>query len=542
MKTLKYLTLLIFLGMSVGCYNDKGNYDYKDIEKVSITFSPNDFTVGVDSVVKFVYKQPLAESVSGTISVEAVRMKSGEKLSGDNLEYMWVSQYNEATKKRDTIYGATLDYTFPPKKPSKFSYNLIVRDPATTLEFYRDVIVSTQTPYLNSWFVLHGDDGDVKLGTIEMGADKTFITQDTYSEINGDNRFQNATDMIYSLTNGDPPYDMEGLEILSQDSVYSLSPFKMQIFNTNNFTVPTMVPPLKFVKGVTDNATTLSALITEDKKILHSGKKFCHFYVKMDTSDPRTVNYSADDCFIDANGIYTIWDAKQRCFHYYNARNNWYHIGTDRSKENEISKEKMTTIPDNVWENNELVSRSLVRFSVYADYNGTVAIMKDNSSGDLWAYNISYGGKRRSVGYAEKGDEPGTGAAVNVARYRLTGVPIDKESPFATSTAYSDQFFYGEGNKLYRYNYLSGDRQEIYSTDDKSDRITLLRFASPVYHNFDNKDHFNRLLGIAVSKSDNTYELHSVLMAKSGDVESISEYGPFGKIKQITFSLQMSVH
>lgn len=538
MKTLNYLTFLLFLAMGVGCYEDKGNYDYNDIDLVSITFTPNDFVLTSTNSAKFVYKQPLMDTLKGEISVEGVRFKNGDNKDSDDLEYSWVKV---AGGKKDTTYGRTLRYAFPPKKTSSFTYNLIVKDPKTTLELYREVIVSTQVPYLNSWFLLHGEAGDMKLGTIEMGEEKTFITQDAYFDVNGERQFQNATDMTYSLTNG--PFGVEGLSIIAPDEAFSISPFKMQILNKYEYIVPLETPRIVLRKLVTDSKSYCTCIITEDKKILHSGSQFLHFKVNIDPSDPRTAKYNADDCFIGENGAYTIWDAKQRCFHYYNAAMNQYRAGTDRTDEAKINLAKMITIPDNVWEKDELATRSVVRFSS-ADANDLMAIMKDDNDGRLWAYNISYAGDDKTL----KGDEPGTGISFKVGRYELTGVTIDKESPFATSTAFTDQFFYSVGNKLYRYNYMNGDRQEIYSTEDESDQITLMRFASPLYFalfnpaDYTKKDYYYRLLGISVCKSDNTYELHNVLLSKSGDKESSSVYGSFGKIKQILFSLQTRVY
>lgn len=528
MKIINYFIVLLFIGMSVGCYKDKGHYDYKEISSVIVTFSPSDYTTSSDSVLKFVYKQPLVDTLKGEISALAVRSKTGEEdLNSDDLEYFWVN----ISADKDTTYGPVLHYALPPKKTTKTRYNLVIRDPETTLKFYREVIVSTQVPYLNSWFLLHGNDGDMKIGTVEMGTEKTFITQDTYFEVNGVHRFQDATNLLYSTNCG--PQGAERLAILTPDSVFSIAPFQMKVDRTYDFIIPLVTPRMKILKGVSSYTIQFAGLVNDSEKLLHSGKEFLHFYTKLDAADPRTAKYKVADCFVDNNGRYTIWDEKQKCFHYYNATDNSYYIGTEREDEELINLAKMVTIPDAQWDEGELSNKSVVRFSA-ADGNSTVAIMKNNTSGQLWAYNIDYGGKSRGV---LKGDE-GSGMSFNVTRFELTGVAIEKESPFATSVTFANQFFYAEDNKLFIYNYMTGDRQIIYETDDIGDEITLMRFASPYYYPFNGKDHYSRLLGVAVHKSDNTYELHNILLAKSGDVESSSVYGSFERIKQIIFTLQ----
>lgn len=540
MKTVKYLGLLLLLVVCVGCYKDKGHYDYTKVDLVSFEFTPGDYITMSDNTLKFIFKQPLTDTIRGEIYVAGVRSNNEEEsINGEDLEYLWINLSGD----KDSTYGRTLHYALPPKETTNQRYNLVIRDPKTTLEFYREIVVATQVPYLNSWFLLHGIEGDRKLGTIEMGEEKIFITQDAYFEVNGERRFQNATDMIYNPRVG-PGRESERLEIFSPDSVFSVVPFRMKVDRTFDFIMPQFSPRLVLKKAVSAYTAQFCGIITEDAKLLHTGKEFLHFFAETDNADPRTANYSATDCHVDKDGTYTIWDAKQRCFHYYNSAMNQYYIGTDRADEDRINISRMTTIPDNAWQENELTERSVVRFSAVSGFS-TVAIMKNDNSGELWAYNIGYGGKGKSRGVlkATKGDDPGASFEIQVERYPLTGVNIDKESPFATSDAFPNQFMYAEGNKLYRYNYLSGDRQEIYFTEDESDEITLIRFASPyefilMNPDYTRQDHFNRLLGIAVRKSDNTHELHNILIARSGDVEKSSVYGSFEEIKQIIFTLQ----
>ena len=51
----------------VGCYDDKGNYDYKDINTIDgLTFMPTPITVEEGNTYRYEYRQPAREELKVT--------------------------------------------------------------------------------------------------------------------------------------------------------------------------------------------------------------------------------------------------------------------------------------------------------------------------------------------------------------------------------------------------------------------------------------------------------------------------------------------
>ena len=153
--------LLLALALT-GCYKDKGNYEYTlDTmnEILSVTFSP-----AVENKVIEV-QQPLTED--DTIRVVKAFVEQSLAKNLDNLEFYWCRSYvNEQGKAvKDTIRTRdSLVVKLPVGKPMSYDIFLEIYDTSTDLSHYSKFKISTRPLFKNSLFVLHGREGERKLG------------------------------------------------------------------------------------------------------------------------------------------------------------------------------------------------------------------------------------------------------------------------------------------------------------------------------------------------------------------------------------------
>ena len=148
-----------------GCYEDKGNYDYKKVNDLeSITFLPEP-TERTETSCNYRYRQPSLDTLRVTYTPVVTQSDvTGE----DNLEFQWITS-KTVNKKTvlDTLRSKELTLKFAPKKKTSYAPLFKVIDHSTGVEYYTKFNMNTVVPFVNSWFVLHGAQGDRKLGVVE---------------------------------------------------------------------------------------------------------------------------------------------------------------------------------------------------------------------------------------------------------------------------------------------------------------------------------------------------------------------------------------
>ena len=115
MKKIYILGIIAFI--LAGCYEDKGNYDYKKVnDLVSITFTPEP-TIAEYSY-NYKYRQPALDTLKVTYSPVITQ---SEVDGGSNLEYQWITwkTVNDETV-YDTVFSKDLLLKYPPKKSTKY--------------------------------------------------------------------------------------------------------------------------------------------------------------------------------------------------------------------------------------------------------------------------------------------------------------------------------------------------------------------------------------------------------------------------------------
>ena len=189
MKKLSHILLgmaVLGSGILAGCYDDKGNYDYRDINEMTVTVlaknqDGREMLIGEDGYCR--YKQP---SSTDTLWVTYTpEVKQSERNDESNLEYSWRIGYTKDNKYVvDTVSTKELTLTFPPQRTTAYSVVFSVTDLSTNLSFYQSLQITTVKPYINSWLVLNGAKGDRRISAVEEPDSSAYIfTADAYMDL-----------------------------------------------------------------------------------------------------------------------------------------------------------------------------------------------------------------------------------------------------------------------------------------------------------------------------------------------------------------------
>lgn len=131
------------------CYKDKGNYDYTDINKISITSAKDTFDVLTQDSLK------ISPELSSTISSEA------------DYEYEWVIYPAiSAPLTRKTISTAKELKVKITEIPGNYALILYVKDNKTRVEFQKRFYVRVQSAYNSGWMVLNEENGHEDISII----------------------------------------------------------------------------------------------------------------------------------------------------------------------------------------------------------------------------------------------------------------------------------------------------------------------------------------------------------------------------------------
>lgn len=491
MKNICLILILSFplLWGLAGCYDDQGNYDYKDINTVSFVMQP-------ESENGF-YRFKVRTTDYDTVFYPAVTqtLLKGE----DNLKYLWVVSYTEDGERVvDSVTTKELRLTFPGQKTKSYSVTFQLTDTTTNVSTYAALSMRTVDPYMESWMVLNGAEGQRRISAIENPDSLQCVyTENAWTDMGNKPRFQDAIGLIYAsnvLRDNNAP---ECLYVMTPDSLFALNPFAMQVKGTNKEFLPSLEwYPHKLWYGLDGGPDGgVSLLVDRDYNFYYTtfedeggfqpfGEGRCHADKLVMASERFTVY---------------IWDAVKKKFMYFVARN---------GKMGEVDDKEYD------WTDKEVVWMGLDNVSTVNENKGRVALaLVKDKAGDYWTYHFDDEGK--------------------VTRDSIGEFAMDAKTQFATSHAFEGQFFYTVGSKLYLYNVAGREAVELY---DAGAPITRLKFRiNEKSVSMSAKNYLMYYLGMVVDKGVEG-ELHEVVLSTAGDVEDIHVFTGFGPIQDICFT------
>ncbi|MFR3330603.1 MAG: PKD-like family lipoprotein [Odoribacter splanchnicus] len=167
MRQILYICMGIILLSIVSCYDDKGNYDYHDINEV--TFGD------IETVHKVLLNIDTLKINSG----DFVEMSHGDLTDTERFEYLWVVFSPSNSNVKDTISTDRILHYPVTLAPGSYNLYLKIRDRVTEVQWKKQFTVTVGTPYSRG-ILLIGEDtnGNADAQMISMAGIDTLIIKD----------------------------------------------------------------------------------------------------------------------------------------------------------------------------------------------------------------------------------------------------------------------------------------------------------------------------------------------------------------------------
>ncbi len=493
-----FMLAALLIGGLAGCYDDKGNYKYRDINEVTYKILPE----SEDGYYRF--KQPPMDTMYVDYTVD---LSQSQAANEENLEFLWLVSYSKDKKTvTDTITTRDLRLAFPPKKSSAFDIVFSLTDKQTNVSSYKELHIKTVYPYVNSWLVLNGDKENARISAVEDPDSLNYVfTEDAYTALGYKKRFEDITELVYAPAITENVSAPEWLYIVSPDSVWALFPFEMKVEKKQSDILPDIIVANKtevaYGLDGTPNSSGTVILVDENKRFYYSnfnnGKGvFQQPAVAKDLKDTYQVDLIAKSA---KSNYLCFWDDERKKFLYFSISGG----------------SEITLFPEeyNDWTGKEVVWMGTDNQDEEHKDGIAIAIVKDTKDQSYWTYRFST-------------EQTITGTPIGE-------LPINKDSQFATTSAFPDQFFYTVDSKVYLFNVASLETYELY---DAGSPITKMQFRITGEHQLTEKwNYMQRCLALTVDKGDQG-ELHELTLTTAGDIETSRIFEGFGPIKDMCFT------
>lgn len=496
---------VLLLVLLAGCYKDKGNYDYTlDTmnEITSVTFSPSVVKAADGDVIEV--QQALDEDDRMRRVDVTVEQTLADNL--DNLDFFWCRTYTDEAGKavKDTILSrGFIEFELPVGKAVSYNVFLQIYDRTTDLSHYSSFKISTRPVFKNSLFVLHGNEGNRKVGNIEVIGNETKIYTDVKTVTNDNNHYENATGFGYT-TFIDIPDDLAGIGVTSTLTVYAgngetraYNPHGMHV----KYTASQIFKPesenfsyLKTVQtGDPSNYTMYRIVFSEDGSV-YVGNQVHALYkpglaCEESTDLPHQTDYEITAATITHNR-FLMWDAKNGRF-LYAAKEDPGFAGDEGNsiRPDYVSKNPLldANVDFRTLQKSPVGLTAVMGYMNYRDnysQQNPFFIFKDEATGEYYRYellmqNIGDGSKVRRYRTADGREVSEVLSAYTVvSEKRLAGLtPTDMSTITYNSWFTTTNLFFAEGNTVYRYNVSNGDKYVVYEAPEGYN-VTKIKFRT----------------------------------------------------------------
>lgn len=170
MSVFRFAALVPLLALAA-CYADKGNYDYRAI---------NEITIGARGFDGTDYR--FRSGVDVLEIVPEIAASQDPDLSGD-YAYEWVAVGQVTDRGRRTVLATTRDLHYPVALPSdEYALYLRITDPRTGLTFSRSTSMSVSTAFTRGWLLATEDsDGNAVVDMVSISRD-TLLLRDVLTD------------------------------------------------------------------------------------------------------------------------------------------------------------------------------------------------------------------------------------------------------------------------------------------------------------------------------------------------------------------------
>ena len=499
----KILSFLLFVPLLSACYEDLGNYDYtldSMNEITAVTFTPSVVRSASGDIIEV--QQALDESDTRRRVDAVVEQTLATDL--EELDFYWFRTYVDENGEavQDTVRTkGYLEFDLPVGKAMSYNIFLQIYDRTTDLSHYSGFAIKTRPVFKNSLFVMHGSDGNRKIGNIEVIGNETKIYTDVKTVTKDNNHYENATGFGYTTyinipdnltnigetsaltvfcNNGESrAYDPHGMNVKFTSS---------QIFKpeSENFSYRRTVQT-----GDPSNYTLYRVVLTENGEVYVGNVVQALYKPGHGCENGADLGHQTDYEITAAtitHNRFLMWDAKNSRFLYAAKEDAGFAIDEGNSiKPSYVSRNPLLDAHVR-FQGLQRSPEGMTAVMGYINYRDNYSqqnpyfIFKDEESGDYYRYellmqNIGDGSKVRRSRSAD-GEEEILSAYTIVGEKKLAGL-----TPTAMSTiTYNSWFtttnlFFAEGNTVYRYNVSNGDKFVVYEAPQGYE-VTKIKFRT----------------------------------------------------------------
>ena len=496
---MKKISSFLFLSLLlVGCYKDKGNYEYtldSMNEILSVSFNP----IVENKVIEV---QQALDEESSLCRVEAfVEQSLGKNL--DELDFYWCRSYTDENGKyvKDTIRTkGYLEFKLPVGKEMAYDIFLQIYDRSTDLSHYSKFTIATRPLFKNSLFVLHDDEGERKLGNIEVIGSETKIYTDVKSVTRDNNHYEDVNGLWYTTHSYIPEggsYDYANRLIAYGDNNMSkvYNPHGMTLMYSAENMIKSRRGPFVYRKtmqaGASDNESLYRLVLTDSGEVYIGN----HVYVlyrlgagcENNPDVPHQVDYNVTAATITGNR-YLMWDAKNDRFLYAGKLDEGFIRDEVGSTDTSLVSTQAILDAHVKFNGLQKSPASMTAVLGYVNYRdnydqqNAYFIFKDEESGEYYRYelqkldDVKARARRNADTANEEKDEPAIYGIVS--EKKLTGLtPTDMSTITYNSWFTTSTLFFAEGNMVYRYNVSNGDKYVVYEAPEGYE-VTKIKFRS----------------------------------------------------------------
>lgn len=565
----KISSILLFMSLLTSCYDDKGNYDYSldSMNRIdAVTFVPSIVKGAEGNVIEV---QQALEENSRTRRIEAIVEQNIAK-NLEDLDFYWCRSYTDENGKavKDTLHTkGYMEFDLPVGKQMSYNIFLQIYDKTTDLSHYESFKVNTRPIFKNSLFVMHGDEGNRKIGNIEVIGNETKIYTDVKSVTKDNNHYENATGLGYT-TFMNIPDNLANIGVTSTLTIYgsngetkAYDPHGMRV----KFTAPQIFKPenqnFSYRKSINtgdpSNYTQFKVVLSNNGDV-YVGNHVQTLYkpglgCENDPNLPHQTDYEITAATITHNR-FLMWDAKHSRFLYSSKSDAGFAI----DETNSINKSNMSMSPlldANVrFQNLKKSPTDMTAVMGYINYRDSYDqqnayfIFKDEETGYYYRYelqmqDIGDGSKAKPSRSAANGneEEEKLAAYTIISEKQLTGLtPSDMSTITYNSWFTTTNLFFVEGNTVYRYNVSNGDKYIVYEAPMGYD-VTMIKFRTEDSSRF--SDDLGLYMNIIMSDGTNG-AIGEIKFTTSADIDE--DYAPqfydrdnegnkWGKISDVQF-------
>lgn len=539
MKNIVYIVISLLL---TACYEDKGNYDYQEVNTLAISLEDL-YPVHLNDTV-FTLTPELSQSLSQ---------------NEDNLEFIWLhSTLNEAMwghKQYDTVsMERTLNFHWDSEADDfKFIhyFRLIVHDKTTDLTYRRNTQIKFVKPYDGAWMVLHSKNGQTALGSLEYIGGNIVVQEDAFYTETGNKLNGKPLALMRYLTY----YPSYGSGIYQntftvftdnpdESGIYCQWKHFQQMDKLGNM-VYNQISNFDFQHiSLADGSGRAGALLIAGNTLYQSPAGGHIYKPASELSGTTKITLATK-----AGSGALLYDEAGHRFAYYEKNNPSSSWGKPAFNNSTHNKKKIRAIieddrnvkdvdPNNLPDDQKVlwVGSGYLSGGTGGYYEDVYAYALAKNEEQCFVYEFyPYG-----IIYSE---------SANFTGYYPITTPrgLDENSCFASGAPYNGIMYYSSGNTIYRLDFKKSGGQAIAIYTHPGGKATKMKFARQCKKD-DKSDYaeyeFDTFysLGIAFEMEDGSGELVILNLAPTGNIGADSEHYPakqvhigFGRIADFVF-------